>query len=133
MATVPKDLTYTDQHEWIRVADGVGTVGITDHAQNSLGDVTFVELPVVGTKLARGDEACAIESAKAAASIYAPAGGTVVEVNADLESDPGLINAEPYGKGWIYRLRLDDGAEVGSMMTPEQYEAFLATEAGGEH
>jgi glycine cleavage system H protein len=124
----PKDLAYTDQHEWIRVAGGVGTVGITDHAQQALGDVTFVELPPVGAVLARGDEACAIESAKAAASIFAPVGGAVVEVNSALNDDPGLVNAEPYGAGWIYKLQLADAAEVAALKTSDQYDKFLTEE-----
>jgi glycine cleavage system H protein len=121
----PKDLAYTDQHEWIRLAGGVGTVGITDHAQQALGDVTFVELPAVGAVLAKGDEACAIESAKAAASIFAPVGGKVVEVNAALNDDPGLVNVDCYGAGWIYKLQVSDPAEVAALMSEDQYGKFL--------
>jgi glycine cleavage system H protein len=125
----PKDLAYTDQHEWIRLAGGVATVGITDHAQNALGDVTFVELPAVGAVFAKGDEACAIESAKAAASIFAPVGGKVVEVNSALDDDPGLVNADCYGAGWIYKLQLADPAEAAALMTADQYDKFLTEEA----
>ncbi|HUS92420.1 MAG TPA: glycine cleavage system protein GcvH [Phycisphaerae bacterium] len=125
---VPKDLSYTNEHEWIRVEGGIGTVGITDHAQAALGDITFVELPPAGAAFAKGDELCAIESAKAAASIYAPAGGTIAAVNEALEDDPGRINSDCYGGGWICRLELSDPAEVGSLMDAAAYERFLAQE-----
>jgi len=125
---VPKDLSYTREHEWIRVAEGIGTVGITDHAQAALGDITFVELPPVGQELAQGAEACAVESAKAAASIYAPAGGKVVAVNEALEDDPGVVNSDCYGEGWIYKIELDNPAEVDALMDPAAYEEFLAQE-----
>ena len=101
---IPEDLSYTDQHEWIRVE---GTVG---------------------TQLAKGGEACAIESAKAAVSIYAPVGGKVVEANAELEDDPGLVNSSPYGQGWIYKIELADAAEVDSLMDAAKYAEFIAGE-----
>ena len=123
---VPNDLLYTEQHEWIRVAGGVGTVGLTDYAQNALGDITFVELPEVGREVARGEEACAIESCKAAASIYAPASGTLTEANSAVEADPALVNGDCYGEGWIYKIELKDDSELSQLMTPEQYEQFLA-------
>jgi glycine cleavage system H protein len=123
---VPKELRYTEQHEWAKVEGGVATIGITDHAQDALGDVTFVELPPAGKKLARGEEACAIESAKAAAGIYAPADGTVVEANAALEDDPGAVNADCYGLGWIYKLELSDASQLDSLMDAAAYEKYLA-------
>ena len=123
---IEKDLLYTSEHEWIRRDKGPVTVGISDHAQEALGDITFVELPEIGRELAKGDEAAAIESAKAAASIYAPAGGKIVEVNRAVEDDPALVNAEPYGKGWIFKLDLKDPGELDSLMTAEQYEKHLA-------
>ena len=122
---IPEDLSYTDQHEWIRVEGTVGTVGITDHAQDALGDVTFVEPPTVGTQLAKGGEACAIESAKAAVSIYAPVGGKVVEANAELEDDPGLVNSSPYEDGWVYSIEVAHPGAVADLMDAEAYEAFL--------
>ena len=125
---VPRELSYTKQHEWVGVDGGVGTVGITDHAQAALGDITFVELPPVGEAFAQGAEVCAIESAKAAASIYAPVGGKVVEVNDALEDDPGLVNSDCYGDGWIYKLELAGPDEVGSLMDAEAYEQFLTEE-----
>jgi glycine cleavage system H protein len=122
---VPNDLVYTKDHEWVRVEGGVGTVGITDHAQEALGDLTFVELPAVGRRLVQGDEACAIESSKAAASVYAPLGGKVVEVNGDIEGDPGLVNSDCYGKGWFYKIELSNPAEAQSLMKPAAYEKLL--------
>lgn len=121
MSTIPDDLLYTRQHEWIRVDGDVGTVGITDYAQQQLGDLTYVEPPPLGVEVAQGAEACALESCKAAASIYAPAGGTVAEVNGALEDDPGLINNDCYGQGWIFKIRLQDTRELSKLMTPQQY------------
>jgi glycine cleavage system H protein len=126
---IPTDLRYTDQHEWIRIQGGMGVVGITDHAQQALGEVTFVELPAVGKKLSAGAEICAIESAKAAASIYAPMSGKVVEVNAALAGDPSPVNSDPYGAGWICKIELSAAAEAAALMDAGQYEKFL--QAGG--
>ena len=123
---ISEELFYTDQHEWARVEGNTATVGISDYAQDALGDVTFVELPTIGANLAKGDEACAIESAKAAVSVYAPLGGTVTEVNSQLEDDPGLINSEPYAQGWIYKIELTNPGEVDSLMNAAKYEEFLA-------
>jgi glycine cleavage system H protein len=123
---IAEELLYTDQHEWARIEGEIATVGISDYAQDALGDVTFVELPAVGANFAKGDEACAIESAKAAASIYAPLGGKVTEVNSQLEDDPGLINSEPYAQGWMYKIELTDPGEADSLMTAAKYEEFLA-------
>lgn len=125
----PKDLRYTEQHEWVRVEGSAGTVGITEHAQSALGDITFVELPPEGKQVAQGDEACAIESAKAAASIYAPAAGKIIEGNAALEDDPSAVNSDCYGAGWIYKLELSDPGEVESLMDAEAYDKFLQEEA----
>jgi glycine cleavage system H protein len=123
---VPKDLSYTDQHEWVRMEEGVATVGITDHAQEALGDITFVELPAIGKQVAKGDEVCAIESCKAAASIYAPFPGQIVGGNEDLEDAPESVNKDPYGTGWVYRLEAADPADADSLMDAAAYEAFLA-------
>jgi len=128
---IPEELFFTDQHEWARIEGNIATVGISDFAQDALGDVTFVELPTVGANLAKGDEACAVESAKAAASIYAPLAGKVTEVNSDLEDDPGLINSEPFAQGWIYKIELTDPAQADSLMNAVQYEEFLT--AQGDH
>ncbi|MCX7048738.1 MAG: glycine cleavage system protein GcvH [Candidatus Sumerlaeota bacterium] len=128
MSNVPKDLKYTTQHEWIRVEGKTGVCGISDHAQSALGDVTFVELPAVGKILKQGAEVCAIESCKAAASVYAPAGGKVIDANKQVEGDPALVNSDPYGAGWIFKLELSDPGELASLMDAAQYEAFLKTQ-----
>lgn len=123
---VPKDLLYTKQHEWVRTDGSKATVGITDFAQNALGDITFVDLPPVGKAVERGQEACAIESCKAAASVYAPASGKVCQVNAAVGEDPSLVNSDCYGRGWIYQVELSDKGDLGTLLTPQQYEEFLA-------
>jgi glycine cleavage system H protein len=120
----PSELRYTEQHEWIRVEGAVGTVGITDYAQEHLGDITFVELPTVGREVAKGGEACSVESAKAASSIYAPASGKVTEINEALEEDPAPVNDAPYGDGWIFKIELSDPAEVDSLMDADAYDAM---------
>lgn len=126
---IPKDLRYTQEHEWIRVEGKTGTVGITDHAQEALGDITFVELPAAGASLKQGEEACAVESAKAASSIYAPMSGRVAAVNSALEDDPSVVNSDPYGGGWIYRIEIAAPSEASKLMDAATYEKFLAEEA----
>ena len=121
MSDIPQDLLYTEQHEWIGVEGSIATVGITDYAQHALGDLTFVELPEVGAHLGAGDEAAALESCKAAASVYAPVSGTVVEVNEDLADEPGAVNTDCYGDGWIVKIEMSDLPELDLLRTPEQY------------
>ena len=125
---LPQDLLYTEQHEWIRVEGDTGTVGITDFAQNQLGDLTFVDLPPAGKKLTRGAEAVAIESCKAAASVYAPADGTVTESNTALEDDPGLVNTDAFGDGWIYKFTLTNRSQLDGLLKPEAYAKLLASQ-----
>lgn len=122
---VPQDLLYTNEHEWSKVENGVATVGISDHAQESLSDIVFVELPAVGKTVSKGDEVVVVESAKAAASVYAPAAGKVTEVNEALQSDPAIVNQDCYGQGWMYKLELNDEGELGDLMNAEAYEEFL--------
>lgn len=122
---VPADLKYAKSHEWLRVAGDVATVGITDHAQHELTDVVFVELPAVGRKVKAGEACAVVESVKTASDIYAPASGEVIEVNKAVTDDPGLVNGEPYGKGWFFKLKLADAAEVGALLTPEAYTAQI--------
>ena len=122
---VPENLLYTDQHEWIKVNGNIGTVGITDYAQNSLGDITFIELPNQGAEVTAGAEACSVESSKAASSIYAPAGGKIVEVNSALEANPELINSDPFGEGWIFKVEIANPADLEKLLTPEKYEQIL--------
>lgn len=116
---------YTAEHEWIRIEDGIGTVGISDYAQQQLGDVVFVEVPEVGRKLAKGDEAAVVESVKAASEVYSPVGGEVVEVNETLADQPALVNEQPMGDGWFFRIRLDDEAELAALMDEDAYQKYL--------
>jgi len=116
---------YTKDHEYIRVEGDAGIVGITDYAQSQLGDVVFVELPSVGKKVNKGDEAAVVESVKAASEIYAPVSGEVVEVNSDLEAAPGTVNEDPTGRGWFMKIRISDQSELDGLLTEEQYQDFV--------
>jgi glycine cleavage system H protein len=126
MSDVPSDLKYTREHEWIRLEGDRATVGITDHAQESLSDVVYVELPRAGDELKKGGEAAVLESTKAAASVYAPADGKVAEANEALEGDPGAINRDCYGEGWIYKIDLADASALDEVMDADAYQKFLA-------
>jgi glycine cleavage system H protein len=129
MSNVPADLKYTDSHEWVQDnGDGTVTVGITDHAQDALGDLVFVELPEMGRKLAAKDACAVVESVKAASDIYCPVAGEVVEVNGTLEGAPETINSDPYGEGWIFRVSLSDAGELDGLLDAAGYEAVLEDE-----
>ncbi len=117
---------YTEDHEYIRLDGKTGVVGITNYAQDQLGDIVFVELPSVGQKLKKGDEAAVVESVKAASEIYSPASGTVLEVNIALTGEPGLINTSPDSDAWIYKLTLDDAGELNSLMDDAAYAKHTA-------
>lgn len=123
---VPANLRYTSSHEWILVEGDVITVGITDHAQAELTDVVFVELPAAGRKVEAGDPTAVVESVKAASDIYSPAAGEVVEGNPAVEAEPGLINTDPYGKGWIFKVRVSNPAALDGLMDAEAYEALIS-------
>jgi len=124
MSELPGDLTYTKEHEWLRQEeDGSVTIGITDHAQTALGDLVYVELPEVGQEVENGGEMAVVESVKAASDVYAPIGGTVTQVNDALADDPEMINADPYGDGWI--VRLQPSGDAGETMDPDAYQAFI--------
>lgn len=125
MSHVSSELLYTNEHEWVLVEENIATIGITDHAQSELGDITFVELPGDDDEFNAGDEACTVESVKAASPIYAPVSGKVVEVNSELEDEPGAVNSDPYGAGWIFRVEMSNPEEVKKLLTPEAYEALL--------
>ena len=118
----PSDLLYTPSHEWVRIVDGVATVGITDFAQDSLGDVVYFDMPDVGDAFSKGDTLGEVESVKAVSDVYAPLSGEVIEVNDDLDDNPELINEEPYGKGWIVKLQLSASDEVSSLLQMEAYK-----------
>jgi glycine cleavage system H protein len=119
-------MRFTKDHEWVRVEGSVATFGITDHAQDQLGDIVFVELPSVGTALAQGDEAAVVESVKAASEVYAPVSGEVTEINGELEGNPGLVNKEAQGGGWFAKIALTAPEEFEGLMSEAEYQAFLA-------
>jgi glycine cleavage system H protein len=123
---VPADLRYISSHEWVRLEGDIVTVGISDHAQEELTDVVFVELPAVGRTVDAGDPTAVVESVKAASDIYAPVSGEVVEVNPAVEADPALVNSDPYGDGWIFKLRVKNTADVDALLTPDEYIAQIS-------
>lgn len=120
-----KELKFTQEHEWLKVEDGVATVGISDYAQKELGDVVYVELPAVGDSFEKGDACSNIESVKAVSDIYAPITGEVVKVNEDLEDKPESINQEPYGAGWIFKMKIGDASQLEETMDYAAYEEYL--------
>ena len=122
MSDIPADLKYIASHEWVRVeGDGTVTVGVTDHAQDALGDVVYVELPEIDVVLSAGDEAGVVESVKAASDIYTPLSGTVIAVNSTLEDAPEQVNSDPYGEGWFFKLRLADAGELDELLDADGY------------
>lgn len=125
MANVPSDLRYAKSHEWVRVSGDSATVGITDHAQHELTDVVFVELPAAGKKVKAGDACAVVESVKTASDIYSPVSGEITEVNKAVVENPALVNTEPYGGGWLFKLRLANTAEANTLLGPEQYKAQI--------
>jgi glycine cleavage system H protein len=120
----PQDLQYSKEHEWLRVAGDIGTVGITDHAQSELGDVIFVEFPQVGAKIEAGKTLGTIESVKAVSEIFSPVSGEIVEVNKDLLNTPEVVNSDPYGKGWLVRIRIEKPPS--GLMSSDQYTQYTA-------
>jgi glycine cleavage system H protein len=124
---VPDDLRYTSDHEWVRPSDAAVRIGITDFAQDALGDVVFVDLPAVGTVVSKGGSVAEVESTKSVSQIYAPVSGTVVETNEALRGSPELLNSEPYGEGWICAIEASDPAEIDSLLAPDEYRT--ATDA----
>ncbi len=125
-ANVPSDLKYAKSHEWVRVTGDSAAIGITDHAQHELTDVVFVELPAVGRKVKAGESCAVVESVKTASDIYAPVSGEVVEINPQLAQHPDLVNTAPYGDGWFFKIKLADPAELGRLLSPENYLKQIA-------
>ncbi len=119
---------YTKTHEWIELSDGTGTVGITNYAQERLGDVVYVELPDVGKKVKKGETVLTIESVKAASDVYSPVDGEVVEVNETLNDNPGLINEDPEGKGWIFKIKVENPSQLDELLSEEEYKKFCEEE-----
>ena len=127
MNVTPSDLKFLDSHEWVKVDDNTVIVGISDHAQNELGEVVFVELPAIGDEFVSGDEAAVVESVKAASEVYTPLSGEVIEVNEALEENPELVNTSPYEDGWFFKLKVSDEnlGSIDSLMTAEEYSSML--------
>ena len=125
----PEDLFYTNEHEWVRIEGDTAIVGITDHAQSALGEITYVELPALDKHVQSSDELAAVESAKAASDIYAPISGVVSDVNTSLEGSPENINKDPYGEGWICKFTGMDPSEKDNLLTSEEYRQLLAQES----
>ncbi|MBG17977.1 MAG: glycine cleavage system protein H [Euryarchaeota archaeon] len=125
MSDIPEELRYTKEHEWVRVEDGVVIIGITDHAQNALTDIVYVELPEIGAEVDAMDEFAAVDSVKSSSPIFSPISGAVIEVNELLEDTPETINDEPYGKGWIVKLRTDDMGQVNELLSADDYRTLI--------
>jgi len=125
---IPKGLKYSKEHEWVITEDAVATVGITDHAQDQLGEIVYIELPSVGDKISKDDPFGVIESVKAVSDIYAPVSGTVVEVNEDLPESPEVVNEDPYGDGWLIKVKMNDPSDLDDLMDNQEYEEMLARE-----
>src|SRR5215510_3477220 len=128
MANIPEDLSYSKDHEWVRVSGNAATIGITDHAQNQLGDVVYVELPKVGDKFELSEPFGSVESVKAVSEIYMPVSGTVTEVNAALNEAPEKVNEDPYGEGWMIIVKMDDPSQVDSLLSAIEYEDYTKSE-----
>jgi len=123
--SVPNNLKYAKSHEWVRVEGDTAVVGISDHAQHELTDIVYVELPLVGDRVEAGKECAVVESVKAASDIYAPVTGDIVAVNEELTRTPELVNQDPYGKGWMFKVKLSDLTEVGELLSPTDYAAHI--------
>ena len=122
---VPEDLKYAETHEWVRIDKTLGTVGITDHAQAELTDIVYVELPKLGAKVTAKQQAAVVESVKAASDIYSPVSGEVTEVNSRLESEPALVNTAPYAEGWLFKVQLEEGADLSELKDAAAYRAQI--------
>jgi glycine cleavage system H protein len=129
MANIPEDLHYSKDHEWIRVEGDVGTVGITDHAQHSLGDVVYVELPKVGDKFIAHESFGNVESVKAVSELFCPVSGEITEVNDALQDEPEKVNADPYGAAWMIKIRIEDAGAIDKLMSAAEYEDYVKVEA----
>jgi len=128
MSHLPEELKYLSTHEWARVEGDVVTIGITDHAQDAMGDLVYVEVPEVGEQVNAGDEAGVVESVKAASDIYAPVAGEILAVNENLEDEPELVNTDPYGDGWMFQIKMSDPAELDAMLSAADYLAQVEAE-----
>src|ERR687894_470372 len=127
MANVPENLHYSKDHEWVRIEGDTGTVGITDHAQHALGDVVYVELPKVGDSFAAHETFGSVESVKAVSELFCPVAGEITEVNESLSDDPERVNSDPYGEGWMLRVKLSNRGEVDSLLSAAEYEDYIGS------
>jgi glycine cleavage system H protein len=127
---VPDDLQYASTHEWLRLDGADGTVGITDHAQAELSDLVYVELPKSGAQVTAGQQVAVVESVKAASDIYSPISGTIIAVNDALSANPALVNSDPYGEGWIFKIKVEAGEEIEELKSPVQYREQIGGSAG---
>ena len=125
MANAPAGLLYSKEHEWVKLDGEVATVGITDYAQGSLGDIVYVELPRVGATLTQSSSIGVVESVKAVSDIFTPVGGEVVGINAAIDGDPAAVNRDPYGEGWLFQIKLEDVSQTSELLSPEQYEQLI--------
>ena len=125
MSNIPNELKYTKSHEWVKVEGDIAIIGITEHAQSLLGDLVYVELPEVGDELSAGDDACVVESVKAASDVYAPIDGEVLEVNDGLADDPAQVNNEPYQGGWLFKLKISDSSQLSDLMSASEYSSAI--------
>ncbi|HEV8715649.1 MAG TPA: glycine cleavage system protein GcvH [Candidatus Binatia bacterium] len=128
----PKELHYSHEHEWVAVEENIATIGITDYAQEQLGDVVYVELPEIGAQVTKDEAFGVVESVKAVSDIYAPVSGTVTEINVSLPDSPETVNEDPYGDAWMIRVEMSDPGELDDLMTAAQYKKFVAEEQGEE-
>lgn len=128
MSEVPSELKFLSSHEWVLVEDNIATVGVSDHAQELLGDLVYVELPEIGSTVSAGDSVGVIESVKAASDTYAPVSGEIIEVNEELEGAPERINDDPYGDGWMYKISMEDAEEIGDLLDADAYSEAIADE-----
>jgi len=129
MGTVPDELRFTPSHEWVRVEDDFAVVGITDYAQTLLGELVYVELPDVGDVIAQGEDCAVVESVKAASDVYCPINGQIIEVNEELADQPELVNDDPYGNGWLFKIQIDKLEQLEELLTSEEYQKQVAEEA----
>ena len=125
MSDIPGDLQYVKSHEWVRIEDGIATIGITDHAQDALNDIVYVELPSVGDTFDRDDEFGVVESVKSVSDLFMPVGGEVIEVNGALEDQPETLNDDPYGEGWIIKVRMTSASDANDLLSADEYAAFI--------
>jgi len=122
---VPEELKYTKEHEWLKAEDGVVTIGITDYAQSELGDIVFVELPQVGDTVSQGEPFGTIEAVKTVADLFSPVSGEVSELNPKIEEDPAVMNKDPYGEGWMMKIKMSDASQADSLLSPTDYRALI--------